>query len=326
MISRRRLLGAVALGSIAAPIWAQPAKSRPRRIGFLGNGSASAFANHIAGLRTGLREAGYEEPRNLSIDFRWAEGKASRLPDFVRELVRLPVEVLVTQGVPATRAAKEATKTIPIVMAAVGDAVDTGLVSNLARPGGNLTGVTFFAIEIGVKRLELLKQALPQTQRVAVMHNPENPIQRLLVEAIRSAASSLKLDLEVLALPPAGQFADAFSQLAKKRADAILFIEEPVQLINAGVLTSLAARHSLASIGPLEFLQAGCPMVLGVNFPELYRRAAGFIARILDGAMPGDLPVERATRFEFVVNLTAAKALGLPISPAVLQRADRVIE
>jgi len=242
-------------------------------------------------------------------------------------LVKMPVEVLVTQGVPGTRAAMEATKTIPIVMAAVGDVVTTGLVTNLARPGGNLTGMTFFAPEIGGKRMELLKQAFPQIRRVAILTNPDNPIQRGPVrKASEATAAALKIALETFEIRSAAEFGDAFAEMRKHRVDAIIFAEEPLQLIHAAALTTLAAKHSLASIGPLEFLAAGSPLAFGVSFPDLYRRAGGFVAKILGGAKPGELPIERATRFEFVVNLATAKALGLSITPIVLSRADRVID
>jgi len=324
MASRREVLRALALAAIApSPSWAQ----RMRRIGFLGAGSAAGFANHIAGLRAGLREQGYEERKNLTIEFRWAEGRIERLPGLARELLRSPVELLVTQGTPATRAAKEATSSVPIVMAAVGDAVVTGLVQNLARPGRNLTGTTFFAVELASKRLELLKQAFGQVTRVGMMHNPDNPIQREpLLAALRRTASTLKIHLEVAVARTPDDFSGAFARLAAARVEGVLFIEDPIQVGNAGALMKLVVQNRLASASGLEFVPAGTMLAYGVNFREVYGRAAVYVARILNGANPAELPVEQATRFELVVNPAAAKALGFSIAPAVLQRADRVVE
>lgn len=329
MISRRRFLEGLAISALGAPhaARAQLTKARMPRIGFLGAASASGFANQIAGLRAGLKELGYVEGRNMVLEFRWAEGKLERLPALAAELVYIGVDAIVTQGVPASRAAKATTTTVPIIIAAAGDVVNMGLVASLARPGGNVTGLTFFALELSQKRLELLKHAVPQVKRVAILVNPDNPIQgEPLRQAMRSAASALHLELEYAAGRSPKEFEDAVSTAAAKRVDAIVFNEEPMQLVNAKALAALALKNRLTAVGPLEFAPAGAVIAYGVNVPELYRRAAAFVDKILKGAKPADLPVEQATRFELVLNLKSAAALGLSIPARLIQHADRVIE
>ena len=323
---KRRVL--VALGALSVLsgrlLFAQ---ARMPRIGFLGAASASGFARQIAGLRAGLKELGYIEGKNISIEFRWAEGKLDRLPGLAAELVRAPVDVIVTQGVPATRAAKAATSAVPIVIAATGDAVGTGLVASLARPGGNITGLTFFALELAQKRLELLKRAVPQVKRVAVMFNPDNPIQQEpLRKAMETAAAALNVQLEWAPGRSPKEFEDAVSAVAGKHVDAVIFNEEPMQLVSAAALTEAALKNRLASTGPLEFAERGAVIAYGVDVPDLYRRSAYFVDKILKGVKPGELPIEQATRFLLVVNLRAANQLGLSIPAPLVQRADRVIE
>jgi putative tryptophan/tyrosine transport system substrate-binding protein len=326
-MNRRRVIAAGA-AAILTPLASVPQESRRMsRIGFLGAGSAVGFANQIAGLRAGLRDFGYSEGKNIAIEFRWAEGKLDRLPALAGELVRLPVEVLVTQGIPATRAAKDATTKIPIVMAAVGDAAVMGIVPSLAKPGANITGSTFFAPELVAKRLELLRSALQNIKRIGVPFNPDNPLQRGPVrKALDMGAASLGLELEHAEARSMQEFEKAVSAVAAKRVDAVIFSEEPMQLINATALVDIAMRHRLPSIGPLEFVPAGVLMAYGVNFPELYRRAAAFVDKILKGARPADLPIEQATRFDLVMNLKSARALGLTIPGPLVQRADKVLE
>jgi putative tryptophan/tyrosine transport system substrate-binding protein len=323
-MKRRRLL--MALAALTAPM-VSIAQPRIPRVGFLGAASEPGFASQIAGLRAGLKELGYVEGKSVVLEFRWAEGKLDRLPALADELVRLPVDILITQGIPATRAAQAASSTVPIVMAAVGDAVRMGLVTNLARPGGNITGSTFFALELVAKRLELLKQAMPQLDRVAILYNPDNPIQTDPVQKAASrAAAALKIEIEQFPSRSPTDFDGALSKMAAKNFDAVVFLEEPMQLVNARTLSTLAARHQLASIGPMEFASAGVMIAYGVNFPQLYRRAAVFVDRILKGAKPGELPIEQASRFDLVINRKTANALGITIPLPLLHRADRVIE
>jgi putative ABC transport system substrate-binding protein len=319
---------AVLLGALLTLVSRTHAQQRRMpRIAFLSAGSAAGFATQIAGLRAGLKELGYVEGKTLALDFRWAEGRLNTLPQEAAELVRLGVDVIVTQGIPATRAAKEATKSVPIVMAAVGDAVAMGIVPSLAKPAGNITGLTFFAPELVAKRLELLKAAMPQLQRVGYLFNPDNPIQRgPVTERVRLAARSLKVELEPAEGRASEEFENAVSAVAAKGAEAVMFSEEPTQLANARRLVDAATKRRLPCVGPLEFVSAGATLAYGVHFPDLYRRAAYFVDKILKGVAPADLPVEQATRFEFAINVRAAKAIGLSIPAHLVPRADRVIE
>ena len=241
---RRKLLIA-ASGLLAAPLAYTQHGSKTYRIGFLGAASASGFASQIAGLRAGLKELGYVEGKSIVLEFRWAEGKLERLPALANELVRIPVDVLITQGIPATRAAKAATTTVPIVMAAVGDAIVMGLVPALSRPGGNITGSTFFAPDLVAKRLELLKQTMPQVRRVAILYNPDNPIQKgPVLEAAASAAAALKLEVEQFPAKAPADFDGAMFAMAAKRVDAVVVIEEPLQLVSARKRSDFRANVS----------------------------------------------------------------------------------
>ena len=277
-------------------------------------------------LRAGLRDLGYVEDKNIVIDFRWAEEKYERLPELAAELVRLKVEVIVTGGTPTILAAKSATTTIPIVMAIAPEAVASGLVASLARPGGNVTGMTGFIPEVTAKRLELLMDAFPRTRQVAVLFNPGSPATILSLRAMEATAKSLKMELHQFGVTGAGDFDSAFAAMAKKRVDAVVTTDDAMLNANVGAIAKLAAKIRLPSVGLSEFAEAGGLMAYGVNRLELYRRAAYFVDRILKGAKPADLPVEQATRFETVLNLKTAKALGLQFPQAVLARADRVIE
>ncbi len=317
----------LALGLLTAPLAAgaqQPAKTP--RIGFLGMTSAAEYASQIEAFRQGLRDLGYVEGKNSVIEFRWAERKYDRLPGLAAELVRLKVDVLVTHSTPGTLAAKQATSTIPIVMVVSGDAVGAGLITSIARPGGNITGSTFFNPELAAKRLELLKEAVPRITRVAVLLNPDNPGQGLLLQAMELTAKPLKLELQQVEARGPDEFDRAFAAMAKKRADALAVLEEPVFIAQARRIANLAAKSRLPTIGFSELAEGGGLMAYGVNFLDLYRRAAVFVDKILKGAKPADLPVEQPTRFELVINLKTAKTLGLTIPRQILLRADKVIE
>ena len=328
MNNRRKLLIALGAGALAAPLtsFAQQ-KGKVWRIGFLGAASASGMAGRVEALRAGLRDLGYVEGKNIVIEFRWAEGKYERFPELAAELVRLKVEVIVTAGSSAILAAKSATTTIPIVMASSGDVIALGLVASLARPGGNVTGVTGFGPEATAKRLELLRDAFPRTRQVAVLLNPDNPIaMRVTFPAMEAAAKSLKLELQQFPVRGPGDIDSAFAAMAKRRVDAVVSTDDGVLVANFGAIAKLAAKMRLPSIAGTEFVEAGGLMAYGANRFELFRRAAYFVDRILKGAKPADLPVEQATRFETVLNQKTAKALGLQFPQAVLARADRVIE
>jgi putative ABC transport system substrate-binding protein len=317
----------LALGILASPLTghAQQAGKVPR-IGFLGPTSEAGIRPRLEAFRQGLRDLGYVGGENLVIEFRWAEGQYDRLPALAGELVGLKVDLLVTYGTPGTQAAKRATTTIPIVMVVSGDAVAAGLISSLARPGGNVTGSTFISPEVTAKRLELLKEAFPRLRRVAVLLNPENPANPPILHAMELTAASLKVALQRFEVRGPSEFESAVTAMAKRRVDAVVITDDPMLIANLGELAALAVKSRLPSMGFKEFAQAGGLMAYAVNLPELFRHAAVFVDKILKGAKPADLPVERAMRFELVINLKTAKALGLTIPRSFLSRADEVIQ
>jgi ABC-type uncharacterized transport system substrate-binding protein len=314
------LVVATPLGSLAQ----EPAKVA--RIGFLGLGSPSTTASWIEALRAGLRELGYIEGRNIFIEYRWSEGKYERLPNLAAELVRLNADVLVTHGTPGTLAAKRATTVIPIVMAVSGDAVGTGLVPSLARQGGNITGSTFLASELSAKRLDLLKQAFPGVTQVGVLLNPDNPLNAPMLQAMDVAAKGLHVRIWRFEARGPNDFDAAFSAIAKTRVDAIMINQDPILVSSPKRIADLALKWRLPSIAFNEFAEAGGLIGYGVNIPEMFRRGAYFVDKILKGARPGDLPIEQPTKFELVINLKTAKTLGLSIPTSLLLRADQIVE
>ncbi len=323
----RGLVVLLAFGLLIVPLAADaqpPAKAH--RIGLLGAASPSAYASHVEAFRQGLRDLGYVEGKNFSIEYRWAEGNYDRLPDLVTDLVRLKVDVILTHGTPGTLAAKRATATIPIVMAVSGDAVATGIVASIARPGGNITGSTFFFPELNAKRVDLLKQALPRIARVAALSNPDNPATASALQAMEATAQSLKVEFQRFEARGPDEFARVFSEMAKRRAEALVVLEDAMLIAHARRVADLATKSRLPAIGIREFADAGGLMSYAVNFPEIWRRAAVFVDKILKGARPADLPVEQASKFELVVNFKTAKALGLKLPQSFLVRADKVIE
>ncbi len=321
------ILATLALAFFGAPL-ASDAQQPPKvhRIGFLGAASLSGYASLVEAFRQGLRDLGYVEGKNIVIEYRWADGRYDRLPDLAAELVRLKVEVLVTHGTPGTLAAKQATKTIPIVMALSGDAVATGIVASVARPGGNITGSTFFFPEINAKRLELLKEAVPRASRVALLLNPDNPAKEPLLKAMEAAARSLKVELQQFEVRSPDEFAGAFSAMTKRRVEAVAIIDDAMLIAHAGRIADLAVKNRLPTIGFREYADVGGLMAYAVNFPDIWRRAAVFVDKLLKGAKPADLPIEQATRFELVINLRTAKALGLTMPQSLLIRAEQVIQ
>ena len=327
MISRRQILialGASAVASTSLSFAQQPVRSV--RIGFLGSGSAAGYADMIAALREGLRDRGYAEGRNLVIEFRWADEKYDRLPALAAELVRVNVDVIVTHGAPGTRAAQKATRTIPIVMATSGDAVATGLVASLARPGGNTTGLTALGYDMMRKRLELLKEIMPHLSRVAVLLNANNPANSAIVRSMEGATRSLKLGLQTFDVRGPGEFENVFAAMAKMRVIAVTSSQEGMFLSNARRISEAAIAQRIAVAGGKESAEAGALIGYGPNFLEMYRHTATFVDKIVNGARPGDLPVEQPTKFELIVNLRTAKALGLRMPQALLLRAERIIE
>jgi ABC-type uncharacterized transport system substrate-binding protein len=309
--------------ALCSSVEAQQAKKVPR-IGILSPLSSSAD-DLLDAFRQGLRELGYVEGRNIVIEYRSAEGRNDRLPELAAELVRLKVDVLVTTGPAAVGAGKQATSTIPIVMGAVGDAVDFGFVASLARPGGNITGMSWLGPELNAKRLELLKEVFPKVVRVAVLWDPATP--KTYVRATEVAARSLGINLRVLEVAKSNEFDHAFATLTGDGAGALEVMPSTMFASQMRQLVDLAAKSRLPAIFPDErYAQAGGLLSYGPSFPEMYRRAATYVDKILKGAKPGDLPVEQPMRFEFIINLKAAKQIGLTIPPNVLARADKVIK
>ncbi|MGH7834916.1 MAG: ABC transporter substrate-binding protein [Candidatus Binatia bacterium] len=317
-------LGAL-LFALCLPAHAQQPTKMPR-IGFLAVLPPSALSAWTEAFRQGLRELGYVEAKNIVIEYRWAEGKIERLPDLATELVRLKVDVIVTAGPTATRAAKKATSTIPIVMGFDNDPVGSGFVASLARPGGNITGLSNFAPEMSGKRLELLKEIVPRLSRVAVLGASTQPGNAQMLKEAELAAGTFGVQLQYLDVQSPKDIESVFRAASNRRADAILMLSIPFVLSHRTQLADLAVKSRLPTIySQPENTEAGGLMYYGVNTPDLFRRAATYVDKILKGAKPADLPVEQPTKFEFIINLKAAKQIGLTIPPTVLARADRVI-
>ena len=316
---------ATALLTTAPPIAAQQPTKVPR-IGFLGASSASVLAARIEAFRQGLRELGYVEGKNIVIEWRSAEGKLDRLPALAAELVRLKVDVIVTTGPAPTRPAKEATSTIPIVMAFDNDPVGNGFVASLARPGGNITGLSTHAPEISGKQLEVLKEIVPRLSRVAVLGSSTTPGNAQSLKETELAAGAFGVKVQYLDVRDPKDIDTAFRATGKGRADAILVLTSPVFNPYRTEIADLAVKNRLPAIySTPEFVEDGGLMTYGVSLTDLYRRAATYVDKILKCAKPVDLPVEQPTKFEFIINLKAAKQIGVTIPPNVLARADKVI-
>jgi putative ABC transport system substrate-binding protein len=332
-LSRLELVVTLALGVLAAPLAAeaQPA-AKVARIGFLVTGSLESPEQRVAldAFRQALRERGYVEGQNILFEHRGADGKIERFPGLATELARLKVDLIVAANTPAARAAQRATTTIPIVVPAMGDPVGDGLVASLARPGGNITGLTFLGPELVPKRLELLKQALPKVSRVAALWHPGafgEHTTRDMVKATEAAALTLGVQLQLVEVRGPADLDRAFSKMIRERADALIVLPSAMLFGERRRIEDLAAKHRLPSMsGARESVELGGLMAYGASITDLFRRSATFVEKILKGAKPADLPVEQPTKFELVINLKTAKALGLTIAPSVLLRADRVIE
>jgi putative tryptophan/tyrosine transport system substrate-binding protein len=302
----------------------QPAKIP--RIGFLAASSAPIAATRIDAFRQGLRALGYVEGKDIAIEFRFAEGKPDQLPHYAAELVRLKVDIIITLGPMDTRAARDATKTIPIVMGQDSDPVGSGVVASLARPGGNITGLSSLYPEITGKQLELLKENVPTLSRVAVLGNSTEPGNALLLKEMELAAGALKVQLKYLDVRDPADIETAFSAIKKDRADAVIVLRNPIASTRRKQIVDLAAKSRLPAIYVQpEWVEAGGLMSYAPDLRDNWRRAATYVDKILKGVKPADLPVEQPTKFELVINLKAAKQIGLTIPPNVLGRADRVI-
>jgi len=329
-MERRTWMALMAGGLLAAPPAAEGQQvGKIPRIGFLSPSSPSDSRNRfrLGALQQGLRELGYVEGQNISIDSRWAEGKYERLPSLATELVRLKVDVIVTYAPPAIQAAREATATIPIVMGGVVDPVATGFVASLARPGGNITGLSLMAPELVGKQLEILKEMVPKVTRVAVLGNPANGGTAPQLRHAQGAARTLKLQLQPLEARGPNEIDSAFSAMTREGAGAVVVLVDSMFVDQRTRIADLAARRHLPSVyGLIDFAEAGGLMFYGANDADRFRRAASLVDKILRGAKPADLPIEQPTKFELVINLKTAKALGLTIPQSLLQRAGEVIQ
>jgi ABC-type uncharacterized transport system substrate-binding protein len=326
-MKRRQFITLLGGAAVAWPLAAraqQPGKLPT--IGFLGTGTSSSQGQWVAAFVQRLRELGWIEGQTVAIEYRWAEGRTERAAEIAAEFVRHKVDVIVTTATAGVVAAKQATLVIPIVFAAAGDPVATGLVANLARPGGNVTGLSLVATDLAGKRIELLHEVVPGLRRLAIMGNVGNPLVVLEIGEVQAAARTLGLDVVPAGIWKAEDIAPAFEAF-KRRADALFVVLDPLINSNRLPIASLALGARLPTMhGLRELVEAGGLMSYAANFPDLFRRTAGLVDKILRGSKPGNIPVEQPTKFDLVINLTTAKALGLTISEPFLLRANEVIE
>jgi putative tryptophan/tyrosine transport system substrate-binding protein len=321
------LLIILALGLLVAPLASAPPPAHSPKVGWLDDGTRADKAHLHDAFLHGLRDLGYVAGRNLVLERRDAESQLDRLPALAVELVRLPVDVIVTTGgVPATRAAMQATTTIPIVMAEAGDAVATGLVASLARPGGNVTGLSVISPDLVGKRLELLKEAAPMVARIAVLYYPSFPATSVALHLAQAAAPALSLTILPIEVRTADEFDDQLATMRRLGADALLTPGDPFTSAHLRRILHFAGTHQLPTMcGAREYAVSGCLIAYSTNHAALYRRAATYVDKILKGTKLADLPVEQPMRFELVINLKTAQGLGLTIPPALLFQADEVI-
>jgi len=324
VIDRRRFLGTLTSGLLASPFGAfaqQP--SKVYRIGVLGNENAPPWE----GLRRGLRELGYVEGDNVTIEWRWSEGRNERLPALALELVQSEVDVIVASSKPAIRALKQVTSAIPIVMANSAYPDKSGLVESLARPGGNVTGLTNVGPELMGKSFQVLKEVAPKVSRVAVLVNPANPVEALAYKDVEAAAARAGVEIQAIEVRTLDDYTAAFATVAASRADALFAFGNPANYKNRQLIADFALKSRLPSLYQERlFVEAGGLVSYAPSYMEMYGRAATYVDRVLKGAKPADLPVEQPTKFELVINLKTAKGLGLTIPQSVLVRADEVIQ
>ena len=329
-MNRRAFIGTLAGSLLAAPLAAEAQQaSKVWRIGILGNVPLTdpEGANLWGAFVQGLRELGYVEDQNITIERRSSEGQYERLPALAADLVRLKVDVIVVPASENALAAQRATRTIPIVSASLGDPARTGLVASFARPDGNITGLSFAGPELAGKQIELLKDIVTGVPRVALLSNPTNPIHSAWLREANAATRSLRLQLQALEARKPDEFESAFAALTRQRAGALLVLPDGMFLFHRARIADLATKRRVpAMYGLRAHVDAGGLVFYGASLRDSFRRAATYVDKILKGAKPGDLPIEQPTKFELVINLKAAKALGLTIPPSLLQRADQVIE
>jgi putative ABC transport system substrate-binding protein len=322
-MDRRAFIASTAFAVLAAPVAAAGQPGKTARIGWIAL-SPGPTAAQLEAFRSGMRERGWTEGQNLAIDLRWGDRDGAR--DLAAELVRLKVEVIVTQG-PMVFGARAETRSTPVVFGFSGDPVEAKLVTSIARPGGNLTGVSFLALELAGKRLELLREVLPRLSRVAILANQEHPGEAAELRESQAAAGLLGLKVHYVPVRRAGDFEGAFNRIEREGAEAIVAFPDVLIMSQAKAIAEFATKRSIPAVsGWAPFAAAGNLMTYGPNLDESYRIIAAYVDRILKGANPADLPVEQPTKFELVINLRTAKALGLTIPPSVLARADKVIE
>jgi len=325
-IARRKFLATLG-GAAAWPLAARAQQaSKLPTIGFLGAATASVAGQWFAAFVKRLHELGWMEGRNVAIEVRWAEGRSERYAEIAAEFVRLNVDVIVTVGTPASLAAKQATSVVPIVFVAASDPVGTGLVASLARPGGNVTGLSNQQADLAGKRVELLREVVPGLRRLAILANVGNPAGVLEMDDVQAAARTIGLEVATLEIRRAEDIAHGF-ELLKSRADALYVVSDPLLGSNRVRINTLALGMRLPTLHAFrDHVEAGGLMSYAANFPDLYRRSADLVDKILRGTKPGDIPVEQPTKFELVINLTTAKALGITVPSNVLALADEVIE
>jgi putative ABC transport system substrate-binding protein len=325
---QRRDLVSLLGGSLATwPVAARAQQKATPLIGFLGSGVRSTSASNLAGFRQGLSETGYVEGQNLTIEYSWAEGRFDRMPALVADLVARKVDVIVAGADPAALAAKNATSTIPIVFIAGDDPVRQGLVASLARPGGNLTGISFLIIELNPKRFELLRELVPRAGVLAVLVNPNNPAIERIVKDVEETARAKGVELQIVKASTESEIDAAFAVLVQRQAGALLVTTDPFLGSRRELILSLAARHAVPAMYEFrEYAMAGGLISYGTNFMAIFRQVGVYAGRILKGAKPADLPVVQPTTIELVINLKTAKALGITVPPSLLAHADEVIE
>jgi len=331
MNSRRKLLVAIGFGALTASLRAfgQHAPAKISRIGFLHPASPQTPVDwRLQSLQEGLREFGYVDGKNMHLEVRWGEGKLERMPALAAELVQMNVDIIVAASAPSVQAARQATRTIPIVMPVSSDPVGDGLVKSLSHPGGNITGLSLMSPELGAKRLQILKELLPKVvYPVAVLWNPAYVGMRARFEQAQSAAPAVGITVRSMEVRDLRELDTAFDAIVKERSDALLLLADPFTGSQRKQIVEFAAQKRLPAIyESSEFVDAGGLMSYGPSFPQHFRRAAYFVDKILKGAKPGDLPIEQPTKFELIINMKTAKALGITFPQAILVRADRVIE
>jgi putative ABC transport system substrate-binding protein len=324
---KRRDLIALLGGAATWPLAARAQQRAIPVVGFLNSASLESFSDRVRAFRQGLSEIGYIEGSNVAIEFRWADGRYDRLPEFAADLIRRQVAVIAAGGPPAAHAAKSATSVIPVVFTIGDDPVQAGLVASFNRPGGNITGVHLFLAELEAKRFGLLRDVLPQTEVIAVLLNPASQSAEIQSRSVQSAARATGLRAEIVNAGSEGEIEAAFATLAQRRIGALIVGSDPFYFTQRARLAVLAAQYAIPAVYELrEFADAGGLMAYGTSIKDGYRQAGAYVGRILKGEKPAEMPVVQSTRFEFVINLKAAKALGLTLPPGLLAIADEVIE